>query len=65
MRLDAARFNRLCEMNVLAQSENLGRSPIMQDAWARGQAVDIHRWIYQLRDGRLNGLAEPIRGGAR
>ena len=27
-----------------------------------GQAVDIHRWIYRLSDGRLQGLAEPIRG---
>lgn len=57
-----ARVNRLCELNVLAQSENLSRSPILTDAWARGHEVDIHRWIYRLSDGHLNGLAEPIRG---
>ena len=28
----------------------------MQDAWARGQQVEVHSWIYGLRDGLLKDL---------
>jgi carbonic anhydrase len=54
------RVNRMCELNVLAQARNLSRTTILQDAWARGQPVDIHSWIYSLEDGHLRTLQEPI-----
>ena len=54
------RLDRLCEMNVLAQAKNLGRSTVLQDAWDRGQEVEIHSWIYRLADGHLRSLADPI-----
>jgi carbonic anhydrase len=28
----------------------------MQDAWARGQKVEVHAWIYGLRDGLIKDL---------
>ena len=28
----------------------------VQDAWARGQDVTIHGWIYDIRDGLLRDL---------
>lgn len=52
------RMDRLCELNVIAQAENLSQTTILQDAWGHGQQVDIHSWIYRLSDGRLRNLAE-------
>ncbi|TAE74805.1 MAG: carbonate dehydratase [Verrucomicrobia bacterium] len=53
--------DRLCELNVLANAQNLARTTIVEDAWERGQPVDIHSWIYRLDSGRINVLADPIR----
>ena len=46
----------LCEMNVIEQVGNVALSTVMQDAWARGQAVSIHGWVYGLSDGLLKDL---------
>lgn len=54
------RLDRLCEMNVEGQARNMTKTTIIQDAWARGQKVEIHSWIYRLNDGRLRSLADPI-----
>ncbi len=59
---EAQKLERLCELNVLAQSENLKKTTVLQDAWARGQKVDIHSWIYRLSNGKLKGLSDPIEG---
>lgn len=56
----AARSDRLCELNVLAQAENLSRTSILQEAWARGRAVEVHSWIYRLDDGSLRPLRDVI-----
>jgi carbonic anhydrase len=34
----------------------------VQDAWARGQALTIHGWIYDLSDGLLEDLGVNIDG---
>ncbi|MGJ8696360.1 MAG: carbonate dehydratase [Verrucomicrobiaceae bacterium] len=57
---DAERLDRLCELNVQQQARNLSRTTILEDAWARGQKIDIHSWIYRLNDGRLRSLTDPI-----
>ncbi|MGD9538522.1 MAG: carbonic anhydrase, partial [Alphaproteobacteria bacterium] len=31
-------------------------TPIVQDAWSRGQRLKIHGWVYGLHDGRLRDL---------
>lgn len=51
-----ARLSRLCELNVVAQVRNVAATTIVQDAWARGQAVSVHGWIYSLEDGLLRDL---------
>ncbi len=51
-----ARSNRLCELNVEAQVRNVARTTIVQDAWARGQDVALHGWVYDLNDGLLRDL---------
>jgi len=52
----AARVDRLCELNVLEQAVHVCETTIVQDAWARGQAVTVHGWIYRLEDGLLQDL---------
>jgi carbonic anhydrase len=42
------------------QVENVARSNIVQNAWARGQELTIHGWIYDIHDGILRKLMPPI-----
>ena len=51
-----ARVDRLCELNVVEGVRNLARTTILQDAWARGQPLSVHGWIYGLQDGLLRDL---------
>jgi carbonic anhydrase len=53
---DEARVNRLCELNVRAQVANVSNSPIIQRAWSRSQAIEIHGWVYGLHNGLLNDV---------
>jgi carbonic anhydrase len=53
---DTARSARLCELNVVEQVANVSSTTIVQDAWARGQELTVHGWIYGLRDGLLRDL---------
>ena len=52
--------DRLCELNVLRQVRNLLHTQIVQDAWGRGQKLEIHPWIYGLADGRVRQLSPPV-----
>jgi carbonic anhydrase len=52
----AEQENVLCEMNVIEQVGNVALSTVIQDAWARGQKVAVHGWIYGLSDGLLKDL---------
>src|SRR5262245_4736748 len=49
--------DRLCELNVIEQVRNVGNTTVVQDAWTRGQSVEIHGWIYALHDGLLHDLS--------
>jgi carbonic anhydrase len=51
-----ARLDRLCELNVLRQVGNVAADVFVQDAWARGQSLYVHGWIYSLADGLVNDL---------
>jgi carbonic anhydrase len=50
------RWRRLCELNVMEQVRAVGRVPAVREAWRRGQALAVHGWIYDLRDGLLRNL---------
>ncbi len=50
------RVSRLCELNVRSQVINVGNTTVLREAWARGQSVAIHGWIYSLSDGLLKDL---------
>lgn len=53
---DEDKLNLLCELNVVRQVYNLSHTSIVQNAWANGQKLSIHGWIYGLTDGKLNNL---------
>jgi carbonic anhydrase len=53
---EAKRFARLCELNVVEQVRNVGDTTVVRDAWRRGQALAVHGWIYDVRDGLLRNL---------
>lgn len=50
------RLNLLCELNVIEQVRHVAQSTVLQDAWARAQAVTVHGWVYGLNDGLLKDL---------
>ncbi|MBK1614105.1 carbonate dehydratase [Rubrivivax gelatinosus] len=58
------RVDALCELNVLEQSRNLCRTTIVEDAWARGQDVAVHGWVYGLHNGLIADLAITASGPA-
>src|SRR5688572_24456146 len=50
------RVDALCELNVLEQAVNACQTTIVRDAWARGQSVAVHGWVYGLHNGLLEDL---------
>lgn len=59
---ESALLDRMCELNVIEQVVNVCRTTIVQDAWARDQALAIHGWIYGLKDGLLTDLNMEVTG---
>ena len=58
---EAARHRRLCELNVAEQVLNVSQTTVVREAWARGQALELHGWIYDVGDGLLHDLYSIIR----
>ena len=54
--------DRLCELNALEQVANVCQTTIVRDAWARGQTLAVHGWVYTLRDGRVHDLGLDVAG---
>jgi carbonic anhydrase len=50
------RLNRLCELNVIRQVRNVAADVFVQDAWARGQSLAVHGWVYSLANGLVTDL---------
>jgi carbonic anhydrase len=53
---ETQRHDRLCELNVIEQVVNVSQTTVVRDAWARGQMLTVHGWIYTLRDGLLRDV---------
>ncbi len=53
---ESASIDRLCELNVIEQVFNVGRTTVVSDAWVRGQSISLHGWIYRLDDGIVQDL---------
>ncbi|MCJ8267827.1 MAG: carbonate dehydratase [Psychrosphaera sp.] len=50
------KFDRLCELNVLEQVENVRNTTIVQAAWRDDQDLTVHGWIYDIKNGILKDL---------
>ncbi len=59
---EAHRLDALCELNVIEQVMHVAQTTVVQDAWARGQALTLHGWVYGLSDGLLQDLCMVISG---
>jgi carbonic anhydrase len=59
---ERARLNRLCELNVMRQVKNVAADVFVQDAWARGQELQVHGWVYSLGTGLVNDLNVTVGG---
>jgi len=56
------RLDRLCELNVKRQVRNVASDVFVQDAWARGQSLHVHGWVYSLASGLVTDLNVTVRG---
>jgi carbonic anhydrase len=50
------RHRRLCELNAREQVDNIAQCTAVQEAWERGQPLEVHGWIYDLKDGLITDL---------
>ncbi len=57
------RERRLCELNVIDQVAHVCQSSIVREAWDRGQALQVHGWVYGIEDGLLRDLDCTVSGG--
>ena len=61
---ERARHNRLCELNAMEQVVNVSKTTVVRDAWARGQELSVHGWVYDLADGLLRDLGMCVTSDA-
>ena len=57
---DTSRHDVLCELNAIEQAENVCLTTVIRDAWARGQQLMVHGWVYSLADGRVRELGMDV-----
>ncbi|MEZ5855870.1 MAG: carbonic anhydrase [Hyphomicrobiaceae bacterium] len=57
---EPALIDRMCEINVEMQVRRIAATPIVENAWARGQDLKLHGWIYAIADGLLRDLGSNI-----
>ncbi len=53
-------LDRLCELNVMRQVKNVASDVFLQEAWARGQDITVHGWVYSLENGLVTDLNVSI-----
>jgi carbonic anhydrase len=51
-----ARANRFIQLNVIEQVLDLKKTSIIQNAWNRNQPLEIHGWVYDIKDGVVDDL---------
>ncbi|OQP67917.1 carbonic anhydrase [Niastella populi] len=56
------RTDRLVELNVREQVNNLAKTSIIQRAWKQNNAPDLHGWVYGLKDGLIKPVFEMKAG---
>ncbi|HLZ82024.1 MAG TPA: carbonic anhydrase [Caulobacteraceae bacterium] len=59
---ERARLDRLCELNVMRQVRNVASDVFVTDAWARGQSLCVHGWVYSIANGLVTDLRVTVSG---
>ncbi len=59
---DDVRADLLCRLNVVEQVTNVCRTTIVQEAWERGEQLNVHGLVYGLGDGVLRDLGVSTSG---
>lgn len=62
---ERARWDRLVELNVIRQVRNVASDVFVQDAWARGQTLSVHGWVYSIANGLVTDLEVTVNGPAQ
>ena len=55
-------LDRLCELNVIRQVRNVASDVFVHEAWARGQTLSVHGWVYSLANGLVRDLEATVSG---
>ncbi|TDR87238.1 carbonic anhydrase [Enterovirga rhinocerotis] len=58
------RLDRLCELNVMRQVRNVATDVFVQDAWARGQTLAVHGWVYSIGNGLVTDMNVTVTNAA-
>ncbi len=58
------RFNRFVEVNVKEQVLDVAKTSIIQNAWAKGQEIHIHGWVYDIHDGIIDDLEITLKNNS-
>jgi carbonic anhydrase len=53
---ELARFDRLVELNVMEQVRDLAKTSIVQKKWKAGKYLQLHGWVYGLKNGIIKDL---------
>jgi len=56
------RADRLVELNVQEQVNNLAKTTIIQRCWKKEKRPDLHGWVYGLKDGIIKPVYEMKAG---
>ncbi|HEY0648705.1 carbonic anhydrase [Phenylobacterium sp.] len=59
---EKAKWDRLVELNVIRQVKNVASDVFVQEAWARGQSLSVHGWVYTLGNGLVTDLDVTVSG---
>lgn len=59
---EGAQIDRMCELNVIEQVQNVSQTTVVQDAWQRGQTLSVHGFVYSIHDGLLRDLHISVSG---
>jgi carbonic anhydrase len=62
---ERSRLDRLCELNVMQQIKNVASDVFVLDAWARGQDLSVHGWVYSIGNGLIKDLNVTANGPGR
>ena len=57
---DKQALDLLCELNVIEQVNNVCNTTIVQNAWKNGAELNVHSWVYSIKNGILKSLAPSV-----